>query len=113
MGPHVGSGPVGGVPEQGGSIMSLQMGSSRPATKSVGAAVVGMILTLGILVVALISFLIAPLVALGVAYLAYAVMRPRSNKKRGADTSTPPSASGQAQSSGRAAHGGFGAGATP
>lgn len=95
--------------------MSLQMGSSRPATKSVGAAVVGMFLTLAILVIALLSFLIAPLVALGVAYLAYSVMRPRSNKKRTAQTPAPPSTPGQPESPGRAAHGafGFGAGTSP
>ncbi|HYF72177.1 MAG TPA: hypothetical protein VD864_05120 [Nocardioides sp.] len=91
------------------------MGSSRPATKSVGAAVVGMFVTLAILVVALLSFLIAPLVALGLAYLAYAVMRPRGSKKRTADTPTAPSAPGQPTSPGRAAHGsfGFGAGTSP
>ncbi|WP_296603116.1 hypothetical protein [Nocardioides sp.] len=91
------------------------MGSSRPATKSVGAAVVGMVLTLAILVVAMLSFLIAPLVALGLAYLAYAVMRPRSTKKRTAEPSTPASASGHTESPGRAAHGaiGFGSGTAP
>lgn len=95
--------------------MSLQMGSSRPATKSVGAAVVGMVLTLAILVVAMLSFLIAPLVALGLAYLAYAVMRPRSTKKRTADPSAPASAPGHTESPGRAAHGaiGFGSGTAP
>lgn len=95
--------------------MSLQMGSSRPATKSVGAAVVGMVVTLVILVVALLSFLIAPLVALAVAYLAYAVMRTRSNNKRTVTPASPTSTAGHTESPGRAAHGafGFGAGTAP
>lgn len=95
--------------------MSLQTGSSRPATKSVGAAFVGLVLTLVILVVALLSFLIAPLVALAVAYLAYAVMRPRSTKRSKPDPSASPNVPGHAESPGRAAHGafGFGAGTSP
>ena len=61
--------------------MSVQASPSRPASKSIGAAVVDIILTLAILVVVFLSFLIAPLLALAVAYLVYAVMRPRSKKK--------------------------------
>jgi phosphate/sulfate permease len=62
--------------------MSVQTSPSRPATKSVGAAFVDIVLTLVILVVTFLAFLIAPLLALAVAYLVYAVMRPRNNKKK-------------------------------
>ncbi len=82
--------------------MSVHASPSRPAAKSIGAAFVDIMLTLVILVVALLSFLIAPLVALGVAYLAYAVMRPRGKKMAAA---TARGASGPATAS----HG-FGAG---
>ena len=61
--------------------MSAQASPSRPAAKSIGAAFVDILLTLVIFVVVLLSFLIAPLLALAVAYLAYAVLRPRGNKK--------------------------------
>lgn len=84
--------------------MSVQASPSRPATKSVGAAFVDILLTLVIFVVVLLSFLIAPLVALAVAYLAYAVMRPRG-KKKAAAAATPGARAGHAGS----AHG-FGAG---
>ncbi|MCW2772461.1 MAG: hypothetical protein JWN91_787 [Nocardioides sp.] len=81
--------------------MSVQASSSRPATKSIGAAVVDLILTLVILVVTFLAFLIAPLLALGVAYLCYAAMRPRAKKRTG---SAP-----HATASDTATHG-FGAG---
>ncbi len=90
--------------------MSLQTGSSRPATKSIGAAFVGLVLTLVILVVAMLSFLIAPLVALGVAYLAYAVMRPRSNKRPKSDQPAQPG-TGAHPEAGRGSSGTFGFGA--
>lgn len=61
--------------------MSVQASSSRPAAKSVGAAFVDILLTLAILVVSFLAFLIAPLLALAVAYLIYAVMRPRNKRK--------------------------------
>lgn len=82
--------------------MSVQASPSRPATKSVGAAFVDILLTLVIFVVVLLSFLIAPLLALAVAYLVYAVMRPRGKKKSAA---APGARTGPAGS----AHG-FGAG---
>jgi hypothetical protein len=81
--------------------MSVQASSSRPATKSIGAAFVDLILTLVILVVTFLAFLIAPLLALGVAYLCYAVMKPRGKKR-----SSPVSRAGAPDT---AAHG-FGAG---
>jgi hypothetical protein len=78
--------------------MSVHASASRPATKSIGAAFVDILLTLAILVVVILAFLIAPLIALGVAYLAYAVLRPRARKR----SSTPAGLNGPAT--------GFGAG---
>jgi hypothetical protein len=92
------------MPKQGGSIMSVQASPSRPATKSVGAAFVDILLTLVILVVAFLSFLIAPLLALAVAYLAYTVIRPRGKRKAAA------AAGGAGRSSGATSPHGFGAG---
>lgn len=79
--------------------MSVQASPSRPATKSVGAAFVDLVLTLVILVVVFLTFLIAPLVALAVAYLGYTVLRPRANRPRTTGPGQPD----------KAAHG-FGAG---
>lgn len=81
--------------------MSVQTSASRPAGKSVGAAGVGLVVTLAIFVVVFLAFLIAPLLALGVAFLAYTVMRPRANRTQ---------SSGPAAAPGQASHG-FGAGA--
>lgn len=80
--------------------MSVNAFSSRPAGKSVGAAGVGLIVTLAIFVVVFVAFLIAPLILLGLAFIAYLVMRPRQQRNEAAepaDASTSP--------------GGFGAGA--
>ncbi len=95
--------------------MSVQASPSRPATKSIGAAVVSIVLTLAILVVVFLSFLIAPLLVLALAYLAYAVLRP-GNRRR-ATAATPPAAgssgsthAGAPHPRGGAAHG-FGSGA--
>ena len=81
--------------------MSVQTSASRPAGKSVGAATVGLLLTLTIFVGVFLAFLIAPMILLGVAYLAYVVMRPRQDRT----TSTGP-----AHATGMASHG-FGSGA--
>ena len=83
--------------------MSVQASPSRPAAKSIGAAFVDIVLTLVILVVVMLSFLIAPLLALAVAYLVYVVLRPRGKKKSAA------SADGSAAGPPASSHG-FGAG---
>lgn len=57
--------------------MSVSALSSRRADKSIGAAVVGLVGTLLIFVLVFVAFLIAPLMLLAVAYVAYLVMRPR------------------------------------
>lgn len=91
--------------------MSVQASPSRPAAKSVGAAFVDIVLTLVILVVSFLTFLIAPLLALAVAYLVYAVMRPRNRKKvaRGTGPDGSTSGGGTPDSRPTSAHG-FGAG---
>lgn len=80
--------------------MSVQTSASRPAGKSVGGAAVGVIVTLLIFVFVFLGFLIAPLLALAVAFLAYTVMRPRANRTE---------SSGPSSATGTSAHG-FGAG---
>lgn len=57
--------------------MSVSALSSRRADKSIGAAVVGLVGTLLIFVLVFVAFLIAPLMLLAIAYVAYLVMRPR------------------------------------
>lgn len=80
--------------------MSVQTSASRPAGKSVGAATVGLVVTLLVFVGVFLAFLIAPLVLLGLALVGYLVMRPRADK---------PSSTGPGASSGVSNHG-FGAG---
>ncbi|MBB6627268.1 hypothetical protein H5V45_08030 [Nocardioides sp. KIGAM211] len=72
--------------------MSGSATPSRPATKSVGAAGVGLVATLAIFVVVFVLFLVAPLVALLLAFVVYAVMRSRDSRPAGtpADGQAPP-----------------------
>lgn len=88
--------------------MSMQASTPRRASKSIGAAFVSLLITFVIFVAVFLSFLIAPLVALGLAYLAYAVWRPRKKANNAA-----PAAPGEApqQRTNGVAHG-FGAGAS-
>jgi hypothetical protein len=58
--------------------MSVQASSSRSATKSIGAAFVDLLITLLVFIVMLLTFLIAPLVALALGYLAFVVWKPRA-----------------------------------
>lgn len=60
--------------------MTVQASPSRPPTKSVGAAVLGILLTLAIFATVMLSFLIAPLVVLLGAYFIYAMFRGRKKK---------------------------------
>ena len=59
-------------------------------------------MTLGIFALVFLAFLIAPLVALGIAFLAYSVMRPRRDRTE---------SSGPGQVAGGQSASGFGAGA--
>ncbi|NHC25299.1 hypothetical protein G6553_19235 [Nocardioides sp. IC4_145] len=58
--------------------MSVRTPASGRSSKSVGAAGVGLLVTLVIFVGVFVTFLVAPLVALLVAYLGYTVMKPRA-----------------------------------
>ena len=82
--------------------MSVQTSASRPAGKSVGAATLGLLVTLAIFVVVFLAFLVAPLILLALAGLVYLVVRPRA-----ARTST---ASGSGVASSETTAHGFGAG---
>ncbi|GAB2873312.1 hypothetical protein [Nocardioides pacificus] len=66
-----------------------QSEAGRAATDrtSVGAGVLGLVVTLVIFTVVFVGFLIAPLVVLGLAFLAYLLMRPRqrSTSRRESD----------------------------
>ena len=81
--------------------MSVQTSTSRPAGKSAGAAIVGLLITLAIFVIVFLAFLLAPLLLLGVAFIAYLALRPRTDKTKSA---------GPSSAAGVSAHG-FGAGA--
>ena len=88
--------------------MSVQASSSRSAAKSIGSAFVQLLITLVFCTVVMLAFLLAPLAALGVAYLAFLMWRPRSKR------SAAPAAPGEPQLQQRSpgvAHG-FGAGAS-
>jgi phosphate/sulfate permease len=57
--------------------MTVQAASTRPVGKTSGAAGLGAALQLIVFVVVVVTFLIAPLLALAVAFLVYTVMRGR------------------------------------
>jgi len=67
--------------------------TARPQRMSVGAATLRVILTLAMFLAVFITFLIAPLVALGIGFLVYLVWRSRGAHPRPTE-STPKSASG-------------------
>lgn len=67
--------------------MTVQAAASRPVGKSSGAAGLGALWQLLLFVVVVIGFLIAPLLALLVAFLVYTVMRGRGEAKAAASTS--------------------------
>ncbi|MEV7430159.1 MULTISPECIES: hypothetical protein [unclassified Nocardioides] len=87
--------------------MSVQRSAPKPGGTSVGAAGVGLVVTLLVFVVVFVTFLVAPLVALLLAFLVYTVMRPRSGRTPAAPALT---AGADAGAQPPAAHG-FGAGA--
>lgn len=63
--------------------MTVQTTASRTGGKSVGAAALGAALTLAIFVLVFVSFLIAPLALLLLAFLAWTVMKPRQDSASG------------------------------
>ncbi|MEP9362298.1 hypothetical protein ABLE68_04970 [Nocardioides sp. CN2-186] len=82
--------------------MTIQANSPRPQRTSAAAAMLRVIVTLAMFLIVFITFLIAPLVALGLAFLVYLVARSRGSRSRPVDgVATTPQASAT----------GFGAGA--
>jgi threonine/homoserine/homoserine lactone efflux protein len=61
--------------------MTLQATSPRPQSMSAGAAILRVIVTLLMFLVVFIAFLIAPLIALGLAFLVYVAWRSRGGSK--------------------------------
>lgn len=70
--------------------------TARPQRMSTGAAAVRVVVTLAMFLAVFITFLIAPLVALGIGFLVYLALRSRGARPRPAAPAgeTPPSASG-------------------
>jgi len=83
--------------------MTMQANAPRPQRTSALAAMLRVIVTLVMFLVVFIVFLIAPLVALGIGYLAYLVAR-----SRGSRTHAPAAVGNTPQASAT----GFGAGAS-
>ena len=82
--------------------MTMQANAPRPQRTSAAAAMLRVIVTLVMFLVVFITFLIAPLLALGIAFLVYLVARSRGSRSKPADgLATTPQASAT----------GFGAGA--
>jgi hypothetical protein len=75
--------------------------TARPQRLSTGAAALRVVLTLAMFLIVFITFLIAPLVALGIGFLVYLVWRSRGARPRSVD----PASSSRSAS-------GFGAGAS-
>ncbi len=63
--------------------MALQVSTSGPSGKSVGAATVGIVATLALFVVVFIGFLIAPLLVLLLAFLGWSAVRSRGERAGG------------------------------
>lgn len=60
--------------------MSVQQPAPRRSSTSVGSAGIGLLVTLVIFVGVFMTFLVAPLIALALAFLGYTVMKPRSGR---------------------------------
>lgn len=67
--------------------MTVHVGT-RTGGKSVGSAVLGVLLTLGIFVLTFVGFLLAPLALLLAAFLVWTVVRPRQGSEPAAPTAT-------------------------
>ena len=76
--------------------MTVHAAPPRPVGKTSGGAGLGALLQLAIFVVVVVTFLAAPLLALGIAFLVYTVMRSRGDSQRsaGAGSDAPVSAAG-------------------
>lgn len=72
--------------------MTVQAAAARPVGKTAGAAGLSAVWQLLRFVVVVVTFLIAPLLALLVAFLVYTVMRSRSEGKAAAASTDAPAA---------------------
>jgi phosphate/sulfate permease len=66
--------------------MTVHAAATRPAGKSSGAAALGALVQLAVFVGVVITFLVAPLIALALAFLVYTVLRSRGEANRSAAT---------------------------
>lgn len=60
--------------------MAVQVSAARPGSKSVGAAAVGIVVTLLVFVAVFIGFLLAPLLVLLLAFLGWSAARARGDR---------------------------------
>lgn len=72
--------------------MSVQPSAARPTATPVGVAVLGLLLTLAVFVVAVLAFVTVPLLLFAVALVAYLLLRPRGGRRPG--TATGPGTAG-------------------
>lgn len=70
--------------------MTVQAASTRPVGKTSGGAGLGALLQLAIFLGVVVTFLVAPLLALAVAYLVYTVMRSRGEARAASTSSAAP-----------------------
>lgn len=85
--------------------MALQVSKGGPGGKSVGAATIGIVVTLLVFVAVFIGFLIAPLLVLLLAFLGWSAARARGERGSG-----PGSTGSAAHTDDEAAAHGFGTG---
>lgn len=90
--------------------MSVQPSAARPTATPVGAAVLGLLLTLAAFVVTILAFVTVPLLLFAVALVAYLLLRPRGRRASTAATATTSGPSAPAQEP-TVAPGRFGSGA--
>lgn len=90
--------------------MTVQPSASRPASKSVGAAVVGIVLTLLIFATVMISFVTAPVAVCVGAYLVYLMQNGRHKKSIGTAAPSATETAAGARQQGHTSTHGFGAG---
>lgn len=93
-----------------GVPVAVQTGA-RTGGKSVGSAVLGVLLTLGIFVLTFVGFLVAPLALLLVAFLVWTVMRPRQGAEQPSAPTDGQTGEADAGHGGRTSTTDFGAGA--
>lgn len=96
---------TGAPGRDGGSSVTVQQPATGASSRSVGSAVLGVLLTLAIFVLVFVGFLLAPLALLLVAFLVWTVMRPRQGGGHDAGAGTGPTDEDRSRAAG------FGSGA--